>query len=402
MLYEPDRHESRRRLAWDEGVVREAIAAIAADAESAFDAEQLWPIHPLDHTDLTPVTSYKSLYIGAAGVMWALHYLQAAGATQTTADWTAQMGRVHRAYLDAPETIVVMPAYLIGEGGILLVWWRMRPAGETADRLLDVIRSNAGHSSNELMVGTPGTMLAALFMHDWTGEERWRAAFLDGVERVWSTWCVQPSPQCWLWTQEFLGQSAVHVGAVHGAAGNLAVLLRGAHLLSTERRATLYVRAAEVLERTAVADEGGANWPQSVGQHREGRTVLLLQWCHGSPGVVGSMRHFPQQQGAQVESLLRRGGALTWEAGPLTKGPGLCHGTGGNGYTFLELYRRTGEVQWLERARGFAMHAIEQSRRMREQYGHGRYSLWTGDPGLAVYLWHCLVGAGGFPSVDVL
>jgi hypothetical protein len=26
---------------------------------------------------------------------------------------------------------------------------------------------------------------------------------------------------------------------------------------------------------------------------------------------------------------------VTWRAGPLTKGAGLCHGTGGNGYAFL-------------------------------------------------------------------
>ena len=30
------------------------------------------------------------------------------------------------------------------------------------------------------------------------------------------------------------------------------------------------------------------------------------------------------------------------------------HGTGGNGYAFLKLYRRTGNTMWLERARAFA------------------------------------------------
>jgi len=91
-----------------------------------------------------------------------------------------------------------------------------------------------------------------------------------------------------------------------------------------------------------------------------------------------------------------------WEAGPLTKGYRLCHGTAGNGYAFLKLHRRTGDPVWLERARSFAMHAIAQQRRMRQQYGRGRHTLWTGDPGLAVYLWHCLTGTDGVPGLDIL
>ena len=35
-------------------------------------------------------------------------------------------------------------------------------------------------------------------------------------------------------------------------------------------------------------------------------------------------------------------------------------------------------------------------------FGRGRYSLWTGDPGLAVYLWHCTTGEPRFPTIDVL
>ena len=34
------------------------------------------------------------------------------------------------------------------------------------------------------------------------------------------------------------------------------------------------------------------------------------------------------------------GGELTWRAGPLRKGPGLCHGTAGNGFAFLRAARR--------------------------------------------------------------
>jgi hypothetical protein len=48
------------------------------------------------------------------------------------------------------------------------------------------------------------------------------------------------------------------------------------------------------------------------------------------------------------------------------------------------------------------MHAVAQREAMHAQYGRGRYALWTGDPGLAVYLWHCVRGAGGLPGLDAL
>ena len=82
-----------------------------------------------------------------------------------------------------------------------------------------------------------------------------------------------------------------------------------------------------------------------------------------------------------MDSMLVKAGITVWNAGPLTKGPGLCHGTAGNGYALLSLYRRTGDQIWLERARSFAMYAIAQWERARAQYRRGRYTLWTGDPG---------------------
>jgi Lanthionine synthetase C-like protein len=98
--------------------------------------------------------------------------------------------------------------------------------------------------------------------------------------------------------------------------------------------------------------------------------------------------------------LLVGAGKLIWRSGPASKGPGLCHGTAGNGYAFLKLFRRTGDQLWLDRARCFAMHAIEQHRRDTVKYGQRRYPLWTGDPGLAIYLLNCLAGTDRFPTMD--
>jgi hypothetical protein len=103
----------------------------------------------------------------------------------------------------------------------------------------------------------------------------------------------------------------------------------------------------------------------------------------------------------ELEALLIEGGNFTWAAGPLAKGSNLCHGTGGNGYAFLKLYRRTKDTIWLDRARAFAMTAIVQCHESRAEVGRGRYTLWTGDTGLACYLWDCLGGEPRFPTVDV-
>ena len=95
--------------------------------------------------------------------------------------------------------------------------------------------------------------------------------------------------------------------------------------------------------------------------------------------------------------MLLAGGELTWRAGPLVKGSNLCHGTAGNGYAFLALFERTRDELWLGRARAFAMHAVAQVARERAVLQRGRYTLWTGDPGTALYLADCLAGGGTLP-----
>jgi hypothetical protein len=47
------------------------------------------------------------------------------------------------------------------------------------------------------------------------------------------------------------------------------------------------------------------------------------------------------------------------------------------------------------------MTVIVQFRGAQAVVGRGRYSLWTGDVGLAVYLWDCVTGEPRFPTIDV-
>jgi hypothetical protein len=58
-------------------------------------------------------------------------------------------------------------------------------------------------------------------------------------------------------------------------------------------------------------------------------------------------------------------------------------------------------VRWLERARAFAMHAIEHCDRAAAAYGQRRYSLWTGDPGVALFVQGCRLEDDAYPTLDV-
>ena len=163
ILYTPDNHEPLRDKGWDEAWVRTRIEAIADDAESAVGNDGLWPVHPLD--DDPEYWAGAGVYFGAAGVVWALHRLG-----RERPDLIRDR---HARYLERPDWPGVVPSYLMGEAGILLVSYLLEPAEETAAELARAIAANRENESNEMLWGSPGTMLAALAMHRATGEERW-------------------------------------------------------------------------------------------------------------------------------------------------------------------------------------------------------------------------------------
>ena len=279
------------------------------------------------------------------------------------------------------------PSLLAGETGIHLVLQRLNPTSANADRLAELIAANAEDEHRELLWGSAGTMLAAAELHRSTAEARWvelweeSAAWLEG----------QRDPASGVWTQVIRGREAQYLGPAHGFAGCMLAL--GAFAPSAE----IHGQAADVVRRYAVEQDGMANWPPltDIGLRASDGTIRV-QWCHGAPGMVASLAPFAPHDD-EHERLLRAGGELTWRAGPLAKGPGLCHGTAGNGYAFLALLERTGDELWLERARAFAMHAAAKVARVRAAHGRGRFSLWTGDPGVALYLADCLAGRGTLP-----
>ena len=323
---------------------------------------------------------------------WGLDRLARLGAVELTRDWAAVAATLPERYAAEPDFAEeyggAIPSLMIGEAGVLLVAHGFAPTSELERRLLEVVRSNAEHPARELLWGSPGTMLAAHVLWERTGDEAWLEAWRASADWLWDEWRGD------LWEQEIDDQERHIFGPPHGLAGNVLVLAR-----EPERRQELERRTIATLSRHALREDGMAQWPPSledVGKPEKFRT----QWCHGAPGIVASLA-FLAPRDEELTALLEAGGELTWRAGPLAKGPGLCHGTAGNGYAFLKLLDRTGDERWLDRAQRFAMHAAEQVERARAEYGRGRYTLFTGDLGAALYLQSCLDADSAFPILDV-
>ena len=389
MLYEPAQFKPLTDESWDPAWIEAAIAAIVADADAAFDPKELWPAHEWDGWE-EPLP-LKSLYLGAAGVIWALDALRRRGHAETSIDLGAAVLRtleLKRAEPDFAADEHYHPASLLcGETGPLLVAFRIAPDPALADRLYGLVRESVANPTDDLNWGAPGTLLAALAMGEWTGEPRWEEAARESAAGLRAR---KGEDGLWRQDDDYRG-----LGTLHGAAGNTLALLR------LEADDAIAAETADVLARHAFREDGFANWPGSVTwpeltRPRDGR--ICLQWCTGAPGVVaGAWKYLDEDLLLAAAELICHAGAHGKE-----KGHGLCHGTSGNGFALLKAFARTGDERWLERARRFAVHALGQAERLRAANGRGRYSLWTGDVGTAFFAAACLDADSRYPIVDVV
>ncbi|MEK6274552.1 MAG: LanC-like protein [Actinomycetota bacterium] len=364
MLFTPEAHEALADEPWSAEGARTAIASIVADAESAFDDG--WPLHPLDKDDEDDAaTRFRTVYMGGAGVLDALHRLARRGFVELRRDYVPYLERSLEAEPDFPEEDPERSLWM-GETGIRLVLQRLAPSQGNLDRLSELIAANERDERCEVMWGSPGTILAG------------RELGLDVTASV--EWLRDRRDQDGLWTQHLYGRTNRLLGPAHGFAGCALALGDGAGV-------------SDALQRLAVEEDGLVNRPPVEGMRLDanGDGQIRVQWCHGAPGMVATLARFLD------EELAVAGGELTWRAGPLRKGANLCHGTAGNGYAFLALLESTGDERWLMRARAFAMHSAAQVENSRSEYGHGRYTLWTGDLGTALYLADCVDGRGELP-----
>jgi len=342
MLYEVNRHEALSSSSWDAAKAHEYIERVTTDTELRFSREEYWPIHPLE--EQPPGTKVHSMYMGTAGVIWGLDYLIRAGAINGRVDFggiVPELIAATRSRLEARAAAGVQHGYdgLLGaSAGQLLVAARLEGLSTTADKIGAAVDANWDNPVREYMFGSPGTAMLSLALFNETGDEVWASRFRRDVSRLWETLEPCQGADCLIWEQDLQGQKATHMGAVHGFPGNVLPALRGRDLLPEGERKKWLECIARTLRATAIHDGELVNWPQSVGKHRLGRTALLVQHCHGAPGIVNCVADFPS---SGIDDLLLAAGETIWRAGPVRKGCCICHGTAGNGYAFLKLFKRT-------------------------------------------------------------
>jgi lanthionine synthetase-like protein len=402
VLFTPERHEPLAERPFSEAAAREAIARIAARAERELDAaDGRWPLDSEDALD-DDARPESGLHCGAAGVAWALDELAAGGyVEQEVVDREFLEALEGRLRDDPDDPTLGFEGVSNGPAGVLAVVERRWPEAARRDRLADLAHASLESPALEAMEGHPSYMLLATQLHARTGEARWAQFWSAGAERLLQEWRYDDDLGAWLWTQRLRGHETRYLGAAHGLVGNVHVLLHGGALLPASRREEVERRAVETLSRLAVVEDGRANWPPEAGRPLIANERIRVQWCHGAAGVLTAMWDVALEDGAWGELLLAAG-RLVWDAGPLREAAGLCHGTAGNAYALLALWRRTGDEQWLERACLLAQHAAAQVEERAARLGHGWHSLFTGDEGVALCLASCLAVDERLPVMDRL
>jgi hypothetical protein len=184
VLYQPEAHELLTDEPWNAERVRAAIRAIAADAETAFDDG--WLVHLADVLEEDTTDKFRTVFIGGAGVVDALHRLEERELIEVERDYVPYLERSLTEPEDFPEEDARRGLFS-GEVGIRLVLERLSPSPANRDELAALIAANARDERCELMYGSPGTMLAA---RELGLDELWQesAAWLRGQRDEDGVW----------------------------------------------------------------------------------------------------------------------------------------------------------------------------------------------------------------------
>ncbi|KAI6697359.1 hypothetical protein NL676_017478 [Syzygium grande] len=133
---------------------------------------------------------------------------------------------------------------------------------------------------------------------------------------------------------------------------------------------------------------------------------VLVHWCHGAPGIALTL-----VKAAEVfrdDEFLRAAvdaAEVVWNRGLLRR-VGICHGISGNAYVFLSLYRVTGNVEFLYRAKAFACFLLDRALKListgEMHGGDNPYSLFEGIGGMAsLFLDMVEPSAARFPAYEL-
>ncbi|KAI3686277.1 hypothetical protein L1987_79951 [Smallanthus sonchifolius] len=247
---------------------------------------------------------------------------------------------------------------------------------------------------DELLYGRAGYLWACLFLNKNLGQNTISSTHMRTItDEIIKSGRKMGTKECPL-MYEWHGKR--YWGAAHGLVGIMHVLM---DMVLTEDemenvKSTLFYMIKNRLP--------SGNYPSSEGSESD----RLVHWCHGAPGVTLTLAKAAKAFGdEELRKAALEAGEVVWERG-LLKRVGICHGISGNAYVFLSLYRLTGDVKFLYRAKAFAAFLHEKSAMLISQGtmhgGDHPFSLFEGVGGM-VYLFMDMVEPleARFPSYEL-
>ncbi|XP_021287944.1 lanC-like protein GCR2 isoform X1 [Herrania umbratica] len=229
---------------------------------------------------------------------------------------------------------------------------------------------------NELLYGRAGFLWACSFLNKHIGKETLSTIRMRAVvdEIIKSGRRLAGKGTCPL-MYEWHGKK--YWGAAHGLAGIMHVLM------DMELKPDEVEDVKGTLRYMIKSRYPTGNYPSSEGSESD----RLVHWCHGAPGVTLTLVKAAEVFGdKEFLQAAVDAGEVVWKRG-LLKRVGICHGISGNAYVFLSLYRLTGKVEYLYRAKAFASFLSDRAQKLiSERKMHGGdhpYSLFEGMGGMA-------------------
>ncbi|KAL2937709.1 LanC-like protein GCL2 [Bienertia sinuspersici] len=230
---------------------------------------------------------------------------------------------------------------------------------------------------DELLYGRAGFLWACLFINKHVGNGTIPPTFMRSVvSDIIEDGRRMPNKGEWPLMFEWYGQR--YWGAAHGLAGIIYVLME-MDLKPDERDDVKNTLLCMIKNRFP-----SGNYPAS--EEDIGRD-LLVHWCHGAPGVALTLVKAYEVFGDELFlKAAIEAAEVVWRRG-LLKRVGICHGISGNAYVFLSLYRVTGTLNYLYRAKAFASFLLDNAQKLiatRQMHGGDNpYSLFEGIGGMA-------------------
>jgi lantibiotic modifying enzyme len=228
---------------------------------------------------------------------------------------------------------------------------------------------DAPFQTEDLLVGTAGTILALVRLYSVTRDSRYLAEARAAGDRL--TRSALPAPEGeagYYWevtAPDHTLATAPYLGLLHGAAGIGLAMLELAGATAEDRYFRVAMGAAELLIAQArhrnidpneaaacglesLCDPEALAWPRKLGD----KPNVLQATCHGAGGICQFFVRLDRIQPDARYREVARGAAHTVAAQVDRETlSGLCHGLAGSGNTLLDAYQALGSSYFLDIAR---------------------------------------------------